>query len=98
MKLRFTRRALGDLLAIDQFLSERSVSGAAKVGAAIERATENIRTFPQGGKLAGFENIRVIPVGGYPYLIYWEVHSDEVRVLHIRHTSRAPWSDETRSK
>lgn len=96
MRLRFALRALGDLNSIHNYLSERSISGPAKVGSAIQRATENIRSFPKGGKLAGLNHVRVLPVGGYPYLIYWEVSADEVRILHIRHAARMPWLGETK--
>jgi len=65
------------------------------VGSAIQRATENIRSFPKGGKLAGLDHVRVMPVGGYPYLIYWEIDADEIRILHVRHAARMPWPSDT---
>jgi plasmid stabilization system protein ParE len=29
----------------------------------------------------------------YPYKVYYEISGDEVWILHIRHTARQPWND-----
>jgi hypothetical protein len=33
----------------------------------------------------------VLPTGRYPYLVYWIVENDEVRIVHIHDTRRQPW-------
>jgi toxin ParE1/3/4 len=91
MIVRFTRRALNDLSSILDYLDERSPRGARNVKLAIQRAIDAIGENPAIGRPAGRAGIRGMPVGRYPYLIYWAVEANEVRVVHIRHGARKPW-------
>jgi toxin ParE1/3/4 len=90
MTVRLTPRARGDLLKILTFIEERSPQGARNVARAMQKTVELVGQFPQSGRLAGEQGTRVLPVGGYPYLIYWSVEGHEARIVHIRHTSRRP--------
>jgi toxin ParE1/3/4 len=92
MTVRLTPRARGDLLAILTFTEGRSPEGARNVARAMQKTIDLIGQFPQSGRLAGEQGTRVLPVGRYPYLIYWSVEDYEVRIVHIRHTSRRPWN------
>ncbi len=38
--------------------------------------------------------MHVIPLIRYPYKIFYRVFEDAIRVLHIRHASRRPWTRE----
>jgi len=76
MRLRYTPRALSDLTSIFQYIDERSPIGARNVKRAIQRTIELIAEFPEGGRLAGEQNVRVLPAGRYPYLIYWSIEED----------------------
>ena len=53
-----------------------------------------ITQFPFAGRLSGEGETRMLRAGKYPYLIYWVVEEDEVRVLHIRHAAREGERDE----
>jgi plasmid stabilization system protein ParE len=88
---RFTPQARDDLVGILEYLDERSPPGARNVKAAIRRTIEVIAQFPDVGRLAGEEQVRVLPAGRYPYLIYWSVESDGPWIVHIRHAMRRPW-------
>ena len=35
-------------------------------------------------------SVLVMPLGRYPYLVFYEVVGDEVQILHIRHSARRP--------
>ena len=89
MRIRYTRRARADLASVLTYLKERSDPGAENVSRALKIAIDLIGRFPEIGRLAGESETRVLPVGGYPYLIYWIVTEDEVRIVHIRHAARA---------
>jgi hypothetical protein len=43
---------------------------------------------PFCGRQAGEPEVRVIPVGRYPYLIYWIIEAREIRIVHLRHAAR----------
>jgi toxin ParE1/3/4 len=92
MKVRYAARARADLLAILSYLQRHSPQGARNVARAMNKIIELIGQFPQSGRTAGEQSTRVLPVGNYPYLIYWSVEGNEAWIVHIRHTGRRPWT------
>jgi plasmid stabilization system protein ParE len=36
-------------------------------------------------------NVRAVPLVRYPYLIFYQIKKQRIEILHVRHTSRAPW-------
>lgn len=91
MRVRYTRRARSDLLQILAYLNERSPAGAQNVRRSIRRTVNLIGQYPHSGRAAGEQQSRVLPVGRYPYLIYWSADGDEVWIAHIRHAARRTW-------
>jgi toxin ParE1/3/4 len=91
MKVEYTPRARDDLLAVLIYIERHSPQGARNVARAIRKTIELIGEFPQSGRLAGEQGTRVLPVGRYPYLIYWIVEGDRVWIVHVRHAARRPW-------
>jgi plasmid stabilization system protein ParE len=92
MKVRYTPRARDDLSAILTYIKERNPQGARNVTRVMHKTIELIGQFPRSGRHAGEQGTRVLPVGRYPYLIYWTIERDEAWIVHIRHTARRPWS------
>ncbi|MBX9825014.1 MAG: type II toxin-antitoxin system RelE/ParE family toxin [Xanthobacteraceae bacterium] len=93
MKVRYSARARADLAAILDYIDEKSPRGAWNVKRALQRTIELIGEYPHVGRSCGEQQARVVPVGRYPYLVYWTVEEGEVWVVHIRHSARAPWQD-----
>jgi plasmid stabilization system protein ParE len=71
-----------------KYIDERNAQRAANVKRAIRKVIELIGQFPHGGSSIGEEEVRVVPVGHYPYAVYWLVTRREAVILHIRHTPR----------
>ena len=91
MSVRYTPRARGDLEKIFLYLNERNPQGTEHVWYAIRRVVELIGIYPHAGKITIEQDTRSLPVGRYPYLVYWSIEAGEVWIVHIRHTSRQPW-------
>jgi toxin ParE1/3/4 len=91
MRVRYTRRARSDLQAIIKYIFERSPAGARNVKRAMDRTLELIGQYPESGHRVDEQGTRVLPVGRYPYLIYWGVEAGEAWIVHIRHAARRPW-------
>lgn len=91
MRVRYTSRARDDLQAIIEYLSNQSLQGARNVKRALDATIKLIGSFPDSGRLAGEEGVRVLPVGQYPYLLYWTVAVGEAWIVHIRDGRRKPW-------
>jgi plasmid stabilization system protein ParE len=92
MKVVFSRPALADLDEILGYLSERSPLPAEHVEAR-RRALDHIARHPQAAEeVTQRPGIRRLPIGRYPYVVYFEIVAGEVTVLRILHGARrAPW-------
>jgi plasmid stabilization system protein ParE len=95
MKLELSTPALADLDEILGFLSDRSQLGAAHVEARLRRAFTHIVSFPEVAQAVEQRpGVRRLPLGRYPYVIYYEIGRDAVTVLRILHGARRqPWED-----
>lgn len=94
MKVRYTPRAQADLDAIFMYLDQRAPAAALSVKELLERRIASLANFPLAAPVTDEPDVRELTVVRYPYKIYYEVAAEEVRVLHIRHTSRRPWTGE----
>jgi toxin ParE1/3/4 len=55
-------------------------------------AVARIAVWPRLAPTVALENdVRVITLSHYPYRIFYRIGPDAVEILHVRHTSRAPW-------
>jgi plasmid stabilization system protein ParE len=93
MKVEFSNRATADLrkVSADSLMFGDAV--AAAVEARIRNIIAHIAERPDSApRIAERPGVRVIPLVRYPYRIFYRVLEDRVRILHIRHTSRRPWT------
>jgi plasmid stabilization system protein ParE len=92
MRLRYRAQALGDIDAIQRYLDERSPSGAHSVLRAIYASIQLIAEHPLSYQRTDDPDIRVHVVRRYRYKIFYSVVGDAIEVIHVRHTSRRPWT------
>ena len=91
MNLSYSPRAVGDLADIADYLVAHSPRGALSVESSIRKTIDVIVAFPKAGRaLEQRSHVRVMPLGRYPYLLFYTVRGDEVVILHIRHGRRKP--------
>lgn len=90
MKLRFTPRATHDLIAIADYLRERSPNAAVRVRSAILDSIQTLLVFPEIGRKQTIEGVRKLVTRKYPYLVYYSVDqgADEIVILTIQHPAR----------
>jgi toxin ParE1/3/4 len=94
MKVDFARRATADLRNISA--RTRTAFGD-RVAEGLERRIReiihHISLNPLGAPaVEGRPRRHALPLRRYPFVIFYRVLEDRVRILHIRHTSRRPWS------
>jgi len=95
MKTRYTETALIEVNEIFAYIAQRNPAAAARVVARIERTIRNIGDFPEIAQEADEPEVRRIPAGRYPFIIFYTIEADEVVILHVRHGARRwPWEDE----
>jgi toxin ParE1/3/4 len=57
----------------------------------VRMVVELVAHFPASGRrLEQRPSVSVIPLGNYPYQIFYTTAGDELIVLHIRHSARKP--------
>jgi toxin ParE1/3/4 len=95
MKLVLSRLALADLDEILGFIAERSPLGAAHVELRIRRSFDLISRYPEAAQCVEQRPVvRRLPLVRFPYVIYYEVSTDQVTVLRILHGARERPPDE----
>ncbi len=91
MRVIYSPRAIADLIEIAGYLIPRSPAGALAVEQRIRRTVSLLAEFPGAGcALEQRHQVRVMPLGRYPYLIFYSVSAEELVILHIRHGARKP--------
>jgi toxin ParE1/3/4 len=93
MKVEYANQALIDLRKISADSRAFGKIGAAAVEARIRAVVAHIAERPEAAApIAERPSMRVVPLIRYPYKIFYRVLDDRVRILHIRHTARTPWT------
>ena len=93
MKVEYSNRAVADLhkISIDSrrtFGDRVAEALEARIRAVIEHISRDPLGTPEVEQKPG---LHVLPLGRYPFKIFYRVYDDRVRIQHIRHTSRRPW-------
>jgi plasmid stabilization system protein ParE len=94
MKVRYTPRAQSDLDSIFSYPDDQAPNAALAVKNGIVRRIALLGTFPLLAHMSEMSGVHELTIVRYPYKVYYEVHNDEVWVLHIRDARRRPWGSE----
>jgi len=90
MKVRYSRRAIADLVGIADYIRKHNPRAAEAVEKRIRASIRQLEMFPFSGRSTDDPTIRMFPIVRYPYLVFYEVFGDEVVIHHIRHGRRRP--------
>lgn len=92
MKVEYSEQAVADL----HQLATKSIEFGELVAEAVEvRINEVITQIvwdPRSyRKVTQRPEFHVAPLGKFPYVLFYWILEDRIRILHVRHTSRRPW-------
>lgn len=94
MRVRYTATAADELDEILAYIAERNRPAGTALALRIERTVASLLEFPEMAQMTDESGVRRMPVGRYPFMIFYAVEGDELVVLHIRHTARRlPWEE-----
>lgn len=94
MKVIYTAAAQSDLREIGEWLAAHYPGLAPRVERRIRDVVAHIARWPESAPRAtGREGVRVVPLGRYPYKVFYRLTADTVEILHIHHASRQPWDN-----
>ncbi|MGE5145165.1 MAG: type II toxin-antitoxin system RelE/ParE family toxin, partial [Candidatus Eiseniibacteriota bacterium] len=71
-------------------IGQYNQAAAGRVVALIEKIAARLGEFPESGQRSDELDARVVYSARYPYRLYYRIASDEIVILHIRHTARRP--------
>jgi toxin ParE1/3/4 len=94
MKVEYSRRALTDLRDIAAYFANSDhPAGGEAVAARVEEVVARLIQAPRSGRpVTERPEVRVTPLLRYRWNIFYSVSGEVVRIVHIRHTSRRPWT------
>jgi toxin ParE1/3/4 len=93
MRVEYTKRATDHLRKVSKKSRAFGYSVAAAVEARIREIIARISERPEAAaQIIERPGMYVVPLIRYPYKIFYRVLEDRIRVLHIRHSSRRPWT------
>jgi plasmid stabilization system protein ParE len=97
MRVVLSRLALAELDEILAYIAKQSPLGARNVEARFRHAFDLIGRYPEGPeRLEQRPEVRRLPLGRYPYAVYYEVGSGLVTILRIIHGARRqPFEDKS---
>jgi toxin ParE1/3/4 len=89
MKVVFTEAALADLDDILSFTSSHYPASATLVEGRIRFVLSRISKWPKSARVVETRpGVRVVPLGRYPYKIFYRIVEGRIEILHIHHASR----------
>ena len=94
MKVRYSKGAVADLIAIADYIRDRNPRAAEAVERRIRASIDQLEMFPLLGRPTDDPSIRMFPIVRYPYLVFYEVGGQRDR--DPSHSSRTPNTDRSR--
>jgi len=93
MRIEWDSRAVRDLQEIRAFIAADKPAAAAKVAEHIKNSIQSLSEFPLMGRQTRYPNIRILPIAGIPYVVYYHLLVDEIEILAVFHGARRRFSD-----
>ena len=90
MKIIWSRRAIGHLTALRDYIAQDKPGAAAEVAAKILDAVERLEVFPNLGRPGRLAGTRELVVAGTPYVIPYRVRGNRIELLAVFH-GRQRW-------
>ncbi|MDN3274984.1 type II toxin-antitoxin system RelE/ParE family toxin [Frankia sp. RB7] len=90
MNIRYTLPALANVDSILTYISTTSPKGAARVQKRIQDVIGLLLTHPEIGLRTDDPDVRRSTTTPYPFLVFYEIGSQEIIIHAIRHGARDP--------
>jgi plasmid stabilization system protein ParE len=92
MRVRFTLTALTELEEIFAHIAQHDRKAARRIVERVELIAARLGEFPLIGHPADEPDVRIVPLGRFPYLVFYALAEGSVVILHVRHAARLrPW-------
>jgi toxin ParE1/3/4 len=88
MKVRWTRPAIEDLASIFRHIRKDDSAAARRVRMTVATVVAKLSSMEDRGRKGEVPGTRELIFHPWPYIAVYEIVSDEVRILRIRHASQ----------
>jgi plasmid stabilization system protein ParE len=96
MRVVWTDDALRDLDEIADYVLLHYPAVAPALERRIRAVVGRIGRWPQSARRSTKRTgVRVVPLGRYPYKIFYRVTEESVEILHVHHAARQPWDEQS---
>ncbi|HXE95955.1 MAG TPA: type II toxin-antitoxin system RelE/ParE family toxin [Dongiaceae bacterium] len=95
MRVRWLRRALLDLDAVEEYIARDDPQAAAGVVLRIVRAVSLLKEQPGIGRAGRVSGTKEMVVPNTPFIVPYRVKDDAIQILRVYHSSRK-WPDQFR--
>jgi len=86
MRIIWSEPALDGLGTIFENISDDDPDAALRVCDRIEESTAKLSEFPYMGRMGRVSGTREKVVSGLPYIVVYEIVTDEIGIMTVRHT------------
>lgn len=90
MRLRYTKRAAGQIDKALDYVAEKSPQGVARVRERLLAVVTLLQIHPHAGRATSRAGVRRFGLAPYPYFIDYRVVGDDLIVMRFRHAARRP--------
>jgi len=90
MIIRYSPRAIADIIAIADYIAARNKPAALAVEAAILTTVSLLAEHPNLGVDRPKLQVRSISVPRYPYTVYYRAQDEAIIIVHVRDERRRP--------
>jgi plasmid stabilization system protein ParE len=92
MRIGWDPQAVQDLEEIRAFIAADKPTASARVAEQIKTSVGRLSEFPRMGRQSSDPDIRILPITGTPYLVYYHLLSDAIEILAVFHGARRRFS------
>jgi toxin ParE1/3/4 len=90
LRLRYTKRAAGQIDEALDYVAERSPQGAVRVRERLLAVVTLLQLHPHAGHATSRAGVRRFGLAPYSYFIDYRVVGDDLIVMRFRHAARRP--------
>jgi len=94
LRLRWLPEAERNFTSQIDYIAERNVSAAIRMGDLLESAVSRLPDFPESGRVGRVSGTRELAVAGTPYVVVYRVSADAILILRLLH-GRQKWPPES---
>jgi len=88
MKIRWLRKALGNLEIAYAYISADDPEAAKQTIARIRDAANQLAKYPLMGRSGRVEGTRELVIANTPYLIIYRIKEETIQIIRVLHASR----------